>query len=118
MSRGKHGSIIRLNNSVQMLPLLHRSLSPGGPITFTPGVSVCVGTGTVLIQVGVEVSGPVNVIVEAPGGGIMSSDQLGNIPATSEHCVARGPPTGVPPLKHKSKQAAIILHAFTCLELL
>lgn len=41
-------------------------------MTVTSGESDLGGTGTVVSQVGVDVSGPVNVIVAAPGRGKMS----------------------------------------------
>lgn len=71
-SSGRHGWMIRPNSSDQKLRSLHRFLSPGGPVAVASGESLLGGTGTVVSQVGVDVSGPVNVMIDAPGGGMMS----------------------------------------------
>jgi hypothetical protein len=65
--------MIKLNRSDQMLVVSQRLWSPGGPITVGSGELDLGGTTTAEMYVGAPVSGPVNVIVAAPGGGIISS---------------------------------------------
>lgn len=73
ISSGRHGLIRPPKRRVQKLRVLQRLWSPPGPVTVGSGESVFGGTGTMLMYVGVDVRGPVNVIVATPGGGMISS---------------------------------------------